>query len=99
MSKTFEAQQMTFIARTLWLAPGRVVAGEIELGDVLRPDAPPSGEQTPPNCKVMAIETYGEAIDFLSEGMTGSLIIQVPYTESDAFMQRLPASVLLKTEN
>ncbi len=99
MSKTFEAHQMTFIAKTLWFVPGRVVTGEIELGDVLRPDAPPSGDMAPPNCKVMAIETYGEAIDFLSEGTTGGLVIQVPHTEGDAFMQELPSVVLLKTED
>jgi hypothetical protein len=99
MSKTFEAHQMTFIAKTLWFAPGRVVTGEIELGDVLHPDVTPGADQLLPNCKVMAIETYGEAIDFLSEGTTGGLVIQVPHTEADAFMQGLPSVVLLKTED
>lgn len=98
MSKTFEAHQAAFIAKTLWFIPGRVVAGEIELGDVLRPEASGAAEAQVPNCKVMAIETYGEAIDFLSEGITGELVIQVMHTEYDDFMRQLPAPFLLKAE-
>lgn len=99
MSKIFEGHQATLISKTLWLIPGRVLAGEIELGDVLRPDAADASQDQVPNCKVMAIETYGEAIDFLSEGITGELIIQVMHTEYDAFMRQLPAVFLLKAED
>ncbi len=98
MSKIFEGHQATLISKTLWLIPGRVLAGEIELGDVLRPETSDAAEDQVPNCKVMAIETYGEAIDFLSEGITGEVIIQVMHTEYDAFMRQLPAIFLLKAE-
>jgi len=99
MSKIFEGHQATLISKTLWLIPGRVLAGEIELGDVLRPESADTAEDQVPNCKVMAIETYGEAIDFLSEGITGELIVQVMHTEYDAFMRQLPAVFLLKAED
>lgn len=96
MSKIFEGHQATLISKTLWFIPGRVVAGEIELGDVFHPEVPDAAEDQIPTCKVMAIETYGEAIDFLSEGTTGQIVVQVPHTEYDAFMSQLPQRFLLK---
>lgn len=95
MDKIFEAYEFKYIWRTFWFVPGRVYGVDLHVDDVLSPLVVQSATISTLKFRIVAIETYGRALDLLSAGMSGQLILQLPNDKQDEMVKQLPANVKL----